>query len=1437
MMYQKNGLFFAVKALIVLILLASALPTTVFAQSDLAARVQIQGPDDKFGDVLLVRDGDDVIIYGLSGSVPPSSEVTITAPGNDTHFAVASYAGKFPVTNRNPMRIVGGMNVESVQIDVVEPGTGIASSGTINLDITGPHILQALQDYSSEVDKVLKGEKTTIDAGMPPHILLDITADISGDQSFVGKVLLTQRLKIQKSGDTVTTSLIDQFEGLSDAGMSPEEIRSVPSFSTIGLYGVPVDVDSPDIRSRYLSLTTTNFVNGNFISNGSFLPYSTGDVNSFNKDTINENPTEVTPKLGEITYLRIYAELTPGADGNPPKTFLAQMKNDVSAGIVGDLTITNNNETSADAPGANGIAIVEGVVDPYGIVTAYAGNDTDSEWVASAEAGPDGSFSLLVPQKAEFNAITGEFDAYVLRQVVYLHVADPFANESDSLTEALLDDRLVAPDPIATEQPDGTFLVVGTTEPASIVQVLGRIQANNDFFWLDAAGKSNDDGTYEFTVDPYYEFQVVIVDQAGNQGAITIPGKQSITASEPTATEQPDGSVIISGSAEPNAIVYVEGRNPAGDNQYNFVGEGLAGADGTYSLTLAPYYEYRVELSNIAGNVVVFDIPGDQNTKDPDNISAESAFPLIRITGNVEPFANVISYGFDAGQEPADPQPSDTLPEGAFFLGGANLENPETTAQADANGDFELFVSYNAGTVVYLHSTDPAGNQSRFMPASLLDDNGDPIGKSRITLTNIVITNNVVGVNDLVAGQTVNSDTGNPEGGFVVAAFRDITTETAALIPFVDRLTDLVPVDRSGNFTLSVPDRSSATNNFVESFYIVAFVQFADGTLDDVGFAVINENDGLNRRGPEILFNPSSSDVVLTDNPKGIQDVIDVNRIYPSGTGSTADLPVDALPFIVVLSDGGDDDEIDVNDPSLKWVNVQPLDAVKYDQVSFFPKAGCTNISIGDNYWDAATQSVVGETVVFVSLLDSVGNLSPNPIPVFLDVQTKDPDVSLISASGTSVVGDEGAVEAFAYVTIFENSDRSGFIATTQAGNNGAFSVSGLSISQDYVYIAAKDAAGNQSNVVQVQVDDPVSGEFFFISDSLATVHSNNTSIPAGDRSVELRRISKVGATIYGLYADGYIAKISGQGAVPTNEEMIILDGTFARDIEVVSADPFQAYVLLGNGMILTYGDVPFYGDIAGDSSSARLPLDEGRQFVDINGNGEWDTEDANGNGVLDITVDIGGVLRTEDTGIDGIDGSAGNAILDFEPIIDIDSVSSGFGWDIARALDLVQDDDGTVKGYVFMDGFGVNFVFGDDIDAQNATPNSTNGYSTSDIFVDLELIVEDGKIVDFITMNGFGQLFGLPSDQGGVLGAGPTTDDATKGFLSAEEYDILIFDFNIARDLEFSSVDTNGDGTIDWQDGWYVLQGLGGVIPQNNANALIGTPFLGLDIARDLEF
>jgi hypothetical protein len=349
------------------------------------------------------------------------------------------------------------------------------------------------------------------------------------------------------------------------------------------------------------------------------------------------------------------------------------------------------------------------------------------------------------------------------------------------------------------------------------------------------------------------------------------------------------------------------------------------------------------------------------------------------------------------------------------------------------------------------------------------------------------------------------------------------------------------------------------------------------------------------------------------------------------------------------------------------------------------------------------------------------------------------------------------------------------------------------------------------------------------------------------------------------------INKVGVPGRLPLEEELIVIPGGFARDLAVVNHSPFEGYVLLGNGIVIPFGDVPFYGDIASEYGNytpffhfvdgelrvvhpattafatgpepidpaiitdatprLRLPDGSGRLFDDLNRNGVYDNEDVNENGMLDVIIGLDGeIIYDEDLN--------GNGILDREPIIDPAEIQQGFFNDIARALQVVQSPSGEVLGYVIMDGNGNLWTFGSGYGEDNINHGlPTAGFSEEDIFRDFELILDidgdDVEVIDYVKLNGYGHLFGIP---GGPLGAGPADDEDIRGHLTVP-LNARVFDFDIARSIRISPFDSNGDGVLDWRDGFYVLNGFGGINAIGGAEPVGDSLFFGLDIARDLEF
>ncbi|RJP25806.1 MAG: hypothetical protein C4527_16545 [Candidatus Omnitrophota bacterium] len=1524
-MLQRKGLLCVVKAMAIILLMALAMPTPVSAQSDMAARVKIQGAQGMFGDVLLVRDTDNgvIVVYGLNGAAPGQGQVTITpkdANGVNTQSPMTvntSFIGKFPIRRINPIRI-DTVNATPVTATINALRNGVViGTGAFTLEISGEDVRKARLANPNDPNY------------MPPHRLLDVQVAPGFDASsaFVGKILLTQRVVVPGPGGVI----LDEFEGISNSvvpgsGLA-ERIRSVTPFSQIGVYSKPVDVVSPDRVFRIATISTETFFDGAFESNGAFMPFTIANVNSFNRDMINSDilsAAGLAPSPTDYLYFRIQAmrdnDLT---TGSPPRQLLAVLPNDITAGIVEITGVVNNNpvngQVDANAPGSGIIAVISGKADPYSLITAHIQNATTAAipemavtvdqntgataiLAATARANAAGEFTLPVPAQEVSKLIaqgilpdtfsTVPERAYLPLPEVYLIVSDPFGNVSayhpgESLYPVEIDRSSYLnipnnPAPPAQASPTALYSLSGVAEPESLVLAVGVTR-------FELTENAN---------DPIWQQWQALKNDSWWSGIIN--------------------NLVGTG----NKAIYETGF-------------ARADATGNFVVSASSAYQYAVIAVDQAGNMHTSGIlPGKQSTQNPvvPNTGVSSAYPFIQVTGTAEPFANIRVYGFPAGELPVTDAAVDVLPAGAAYLGDAEAGS---TTQADGNGNFTLVVPSLVSRAIFVQAIDFLGNESQFVRVELVDPTtGEPLTSQLIKLANITVVNNPPRVSDIVRGQLVDPITNapilNPQGLLKVSAFSGLLTDintaiTADMVangqlldvtfPFVDEIGDMVDVNPDGTFEVYVRERSRLTNQFISSFFVVALetvVDFDTGLtfVRPIGFEPIDANDGLDRIGPRIVLAPASTDIRLTEKGAGENDIMDIRKIYPAEMRmGDASLPADASPFIVVFADDTVrrstyfknsmitdvayeqnvltytlntagyiselDVRIDVNSLNNRILDIQPLNALTGLQygLGYLPIPGVTGLNLGQNYWDRTTQSISGYAVVFVALIDSSGNMSPNPIPIFLDVNVQNPDISKITAGSNSVVGEIGAVEPNSVVSLYESSDRTGWIATTQANELGGFAFNNLTFNKDEIFIATRDLAGNESVSARIAVNaNAPQFTQFLILDCFGMIHTRSASIPtepfqtregyaralAGVELTSPTYQSKLDADspLYVIAANGKITKIGDMGKLPLVAEQISIAGQFARDVEVISSNPFKGYILLGNGTVIPLGGAPFYGDIVtlqrGDQTiPARTRLTGNNilysydgtavnisfsganlLFDDVNGNGKIETEDKNQNGQLDIVVLPGGSVRNEDVN--------GNNQLDSE-VVNLDVLGQGFYIDIARDLELVRNASGDVLGYVILDGNGILWPFFKDQAEQTrqqafyqALSLPTAGFSVEDLFQAFELILDEtGLIQDYILLNGYGHVYGVP---GGLMGAGESTDVDNRGILTGV-MNAKIFDVNIARDIRQNLVDSNNDGVLNWLDGFYVLDGYGGINPIGGAPVIKGAPFLGLDIATDLEF
>ncbi|WP_043200599.1 BapA/Bap/LapF family large adhesin [Pseudomonas putida] len=272
-------------------------------------------------------------------------------------------------------------------------------------------------------------------------------------------------------------------------------------------------------------------------------------------------------------------------------------------------------------------SIITGRAEPGSTVRIVAADGTE---LGTAVVGPTGVFSI--------NLAPPQVDGEVLQ-----------ASATDAAGNTSVASSVTAPDIDGgdTTPPEApTNLVIGLAGS----QLSGRGEAGATVQVRDAAGNIlatgtvGADGTFTITLTPAVidgsTLQVTLTDAAGN---VSQPGSVTsadlLPPAQPTELTLADG-VTFTGRGEPGATVQV--RNPAG----TLIGTGIVGADGLFSITLAPAQAngeaLDVRLVDAAGNTsapLQFDAPDTTPPAAVSNIAVGAGG--LALSGRGEPGATV----------------------------------------------------------------------------------------------------------------------------------------------------------------------------------------------------------------------------------------------------------------------------------------------------------------------------------------------------------------------------------------------------------------------------------------------------------------------------------------------------------------------------------------------------------------------------------------------------------------------------------------------------------------------------------------------------------------------------------------------------------------------------------------------------------------------------
>uniref|UniRef100_UPI0005BE631B Ig-like domain-containing protein n=1 Tax=Pseudomonas putida TaxID=303 RepID=UPI0005BE631B len=319
-------------------------------------------------------------------------------------------------------------------------------------------------------------------------------------------------------------------------------------------------------------------------------------------------------------------------------------------------------------------SVITGRAEPGSTVRILAADGTE---LGTAVVGPTGVFSI--------NLAPPQVDGEVLQATA----TDAAGNTSvaSSVTAPDIDGGDITP----PEAP--TNLVIGVAGS----QLSGRGEAGTTVQVRDAAGNIlatgtvGADGTFSITLDPAVidgsTLQVTLTDAAGN---VSQPGSVTsadlLPPAQPTDLALADG-VTFTGRGEPGATVQV--RNAAG----TLIGTAIVGADGLFSITLAP-----AQANGEALDVRLVDAAG--NTSAPLQFDAPDITPPAAVSNIVVGAGGLALSG--RGEPGATVEVRDA---NGTVIG---------TGVVGANGTFLIDLSPAAqpGDQLSLVQTDPSGNAS-----------------------------------------------------------------------------------------------------------------------------------------------------------------------------------------------------------------------------------------------------------------------------------------------------------------------------------------------------------------------------------------------------------------------------------------------------------------------------------------------------------------------------------------------------------------------------------------------------------------------------------------------------------------------------------------------------------------------------------------------------
>lgn len=801
----------------------------------------------------------------VAGTAEPGSTVEVTFPDGTTKTVVADASGNFSATS-DASQPSGDVKATATDTSGNKSGEGTSSfadsvaapftAGTVTQNNDGTATVSGTGEPGATVSVTFPGGTSpeTVTATVGPDGTYQVTSTQNQDS---GTVSASMTDAAGNTAGPLTQALTDTVKP------TPPNFTSVTQDPNSGFVTVTgtaepnstVNVTFPDGTTAQVTAdpsgnftvtSTTNQPSGSVSATATDAAGLTSDpVTQYLRDGATPaSPTLITTEQQPDGTLKVTGSAEPGStvvitypDGTtstvtagPDGTFATQSATSQPSGSI--------QATAADAAGntsqPTNVNFVDSVAPSAPVVTNITHNDPDGTMTVTGTSEPGTTVNVTFPDGTSKDVVVGPDGTYSVTSAgpqesgyVSVTATDPAGNTTAPVTQAVNDS--VAPaapvfDSIVHE-PNGSLTVYGTAEPGATVRVTFPDGATK-VVQADASGRFTATSAPN---QPAGQLEATATDAAGNTSAKTSQsvsdGAAPDSPSVKSVVQNPDGTVTVSGTTEPGALVEVTFPNGTKVSV-------TADANGNFTLTSPDNQDsgtIKATATDAAGNksgetLVEFTdrhapaAPNASNTSATANVDG-----TITVAGTVEPNATVTV----------------TWPDGTT-----------STVTADANGNYSVTSpTRQPSGEVSLTATDAAGNTSAPFTTDVVTDQIAPT----VTVTGAPTS--------LKMGDeaTLTFTFSEPVTGFELSDFVVSNGTAVSLVPVGTDGTTYRAVIRAtggGSLTIGLPANSvldrAGNGNAAMTPIVIGDETVEDTQVAIAGFMLSRANNLLNHQ-PELI--------------------------------------------------------------------------------------------------------------------------------------------------------------------------------------------------------------------------------------------------------------------------------------------------------------------------------------------------------------------------------------------------------------------------------------------------------------------------------------------------------------------------------------------------------------------------------------------------------